>query len=193
MHATLHHARALVAADPVTVTVGAGAVQKEKGYPSPEYMEQGKLWVPGRPYPFDPTGPSGAGPRRPKRPTSYSWGGSRHQRPGPAAEPGASAPPGAGGLRGPSCHSLHPPATSQGTKEGGPTTLLPHAQLLTTHESSRAAELAGQRNPSRCGGATVGSGSTSSLTARHFRGAIGSHAEVRLSGAMLSLSASKCG
>lgn len=43
MHATLHQARALVAADPVTVTVGTGAVQKEKGYPSPEYMEQGKL------------------------------------------------------------------------------------------------------------------------------------------------------
>lgn len=143
MHATLHHARALVAADPVTVTVGAGAVQKEKGYPSPEYMEQGKLWVPGRPYPFDPTGPSGAGPRRPKRPTSYSWGGSRHRRPGPAAEPGASAPPGAGGLRGPSCHSLHPPATSQGTKEGGSHDLTPpraasyHTRILQSSRVGR--------------------------------------------------------
>ena len=130
MHNTSHHARALVAADPVTVTVGTRAVQQEKGYPSPEYMEQGKLWVPGRPDPFDPKDPSGAGPRRPKRPASYSWGGSRHRRPGPAAEPGASAPPGAGGPRGPSRHSLRPPAASQGTKEGIPPPYSPTRSFL---------------------------------------------------------------
>lgn len=43
LHATLHHARTLVAADPVAVTVGNGAVQGEMDDPSLENKELGEL------------------------------------------------------------------------------------------------------------------------------------------------------
>lgn len=50
---------------------------------------------------------------------------------------------------------------------GGPGSLKSdRPRLLTTRESSRAAESAGQRSPSPGGG--LGTGSTSSLRARHF-------------------------
>ena len=64
-----------------------------------------------------------------------------------------------------------------------------HARILQSSRVGRPEKPV----PPAAAVATVGSGSTSSLTARHFRGVIGSHAEVRLSGAMVPLSASKCG
>lgn len=68
-----------------------------------------------------------------------------------------------------------------------PTTLLSHAQLLATQGSPRAAELAGKRNPSPCGGGGGGDDTRDRKhvdpAARHFRRAIGSLAEASLSGA----------
>lgn len=120
--------------------------------------------------------------------------------PGQAAQPRTPAPPAAGGPWVPCSQTLCPPARSQETTEGtrlhlrryrGPFSF--RRALLTTHESSRAAELAGQRSQPPAAAAALGTGSTSSLRARHFRRASrGCYAE-RLPGSRLSSWAGECG
>ena len=90
-------------------------------------------------------------------------------------------------------------ALPPGPRERGedPTTLLSHAQLLATQGSPRAAELAGQRNPSPCGGGGGGDDTRDRKhvdpAERHFRRAIGSVAEASLSGAAVYLSTGESG
>ena len=88
-------------------------------------------------------------------------------------------------------------ALPTGPRERGedPTTLLSHAQFLATQGSPRAAELAGQINPSPCGGGGDDTRDRKHVdpAARHFRRATGSLAEASLSGAAVYLSTGESG